>query len=161
MKSACKFLALVGIMAAFSACKKDEDGNPIYSERQNNLVGKNWVLTDRLDSSSVTGTTPISTYDVIEACEKDDLMLFQHGTIAGSGKVVFKEGATKCDPEAADEASGNWIFQSSQTKLSLTKPSGVPNIYDIQELTPSSMKLRFTLTISGVETARTFVYAVQ
>ncbi|OSZ79485.1 hypothetical protein CAP35_14910 [Chitinophagaceae bacterium IBVUCB1] len=122
-----------------SACKKDKDDNnnvtpaPAKTKKDFLVEGK-WQITSMPTTYTVLGFTQSANfYDSLDACEKDDF-----STFASSGKVMTDQGPTKCsssDPQV--DSTESWSLNSDFTKFTY----GTSGVFDVQELTETSMKL--------------------
>lgn len=131
--------------ALFAACKKDDDPS-----RREILTSGNWRMT--AFTLSVAGMQQSTGYDTQDPCIKDNLTLFKT-----DGTVISDEGATKCDPTAAQTSPvGTWELLENDTKFRLTAstaalPIGLPVTGsslalagDVLELSSSVLRVKAT-----------------
>lgn len=149
MKFSTRIIAGIGAsLILFAACKKDKDDDktnvtPTENKKDNLLNGK-WqyeafsTVTHVKDSTMGIDTTFNSDLGDLEACDKDDFIIF-----LSSGKVSVDEGATKCDPSDPQvDSTSTWSLNSDNTKITVTEQGSTsPSTYDIQELSSSKMKI--------------------
>lgn len=130
------FLFLSSVILTSVSCKKDEDSPQTKTEI---LSGKNFVLTAWTINPPIAynGIEISDFYSFLEACEKDDITIFN-----ANGTVTFDEGATKCDAGDPQTTSGTWVFTDNETKLSVTD-DGDTQIFDIIELTSAKLKITY------------------
>jgi Lipocalin-like domain len=124
--SALLFLVVIGF-----SCEKVKsalDDNAL-------ITASKWKLT----ASTLNGI------NIATSCSLDDTETYS------TNSWSLDEGATKCDPAAAQTQSGTWVLVG--TKLTITK-SNIPIIYDVTELTSTTLKL--TLTVSSNVLTSTF-----
>lgn len=116
--SALLFLVVIGF-----SCEKVKsalDDNAL-------ITASKWKLT----ASTLNGI------NIATSCSLDDTETY------GTTSWTLDEGATKCDPAAAQTQSGTWVLVG--TKLTITK-SNIPIIYDVAELTSTTLQLKLTVS---------------
>ncbi|TAH26590.1 MAG: hypothetical protein EAZ07_03795 [Cytophagales bacterium] len=102
------------------------------------LIGKNWKLTA---STTAIGTAaPIDDYAIMEACEKDDIIVFSAASPTALSGTVTTDVKIKCDPTEMNETQP-WSFNALQTEIII---NGAPA--KIIELTAKTLKLSISLT---------------
>jgi len=123
MKNILFLVAMVaGASIIFNSCKKDEGDS---GTNATNILGT-WTASDIIIDGQ-------SFWPLMEACSKDDKIIFQSG-----GSAVFDEGATKCDPNDPQTETTSWKFIDNDTKLVLDGDTGT-----IILLNSNSLKLGF------------------
>lgn len=138
-------LLFFGLILVFS-CSKKSDPAPA-SPDQLLVTPKGWITTAGTINPPISipgapaGTPPISDFYslFLEACEKDDVLLF-----TSNGQYKIDEGATKCntsDPQTKEQ--GTWAFNSTKTILNITPQSGTGDAYTmtIAELSATTLKI--------------------
>lgn len=135
----------MAIAVMFAACNKKDDNkdtNPSVTTKTKTdyLTGGKWQQTAAVMSETVGGqTTDFDMYAQYGDCVKDDFTTFSK-----DGKMVFDEGATKCDPTDDQTTEGTWKFIDNETKL-VTTEDGRSDTATIKELTESVVKISYTL----------------
>lgn len=139
-----RILTVLALFTAFSACKKD-DSQPKATKTEM-LAGGKWKLTALSVSPAypVNGASVTDVFALYTACAKDNFQTF-----AADGTYTYDEGATKCDPASAQTETGTWRFNSGETQLTLSLPSGA-DTWEISGLTSSAMTSVYKLTENGV-----------
>ncbi|GAA4378667.1 hypothetical protein [Hymenobacter koreensis] len=136
-------LATLAAACTFTACKKDSEKTQTKTEM---ITAKSWRVT--ADKSSISGNGQSSTsddYATYQACEKDNFLKFMTDK-----KVEFNEGPTKCAQSDPQTEIGAWDFNSDQTKLTLTdQGSGLSLVFDVIELSSSTLKIKYSTTSQG------------
>ena len=124
-------------MVIFASCKKDDD-----KSRTELLTQSNWKLVSDQEKA---GSAPWEEYiDDYDPCELDNYFKFNT-----NGSVVLDEGPTKCDPTDPQTETGNWSFESNESRLNLDG-----YVVDIEELNGSTLTFTSTETFGGV----TYIY---
>jgi hypothetical protein len=133
-------LATVASSLVFTSCKKDKD-DPKPQSRTELLTAKNWRLSG---VTIVTGPITVDVYAALNACDKDGFTKFNTNK-----SLVIDEGPTKCYQLDPQSVTGSWDLTVNDTKLRMQETTN-PNIdiYDVVELSASTLKLKQT-TISG------------
>lgn len=151
-----KQLLLVALgVASLSACKKDNDATPTAPTRTTLLTPRNWRITALSTTTTATGGTPttVDAYAQMPACQKDDFRRFNI-----NNTLVIDESTTKCTTTAPQQTSARWDFNSTQTQLRITGPGTTPAvIYDVLELTATTLRLRQTSQATAGTTTTTTV----
>lgn len=143
MKTKNSIIALCLLVAgmAFSGCsdKKDDPApttpapEPTKTEL---LTGKNWKLTAMTSDPAINwgtgGAMVTDLYAQMSACDKDDISVFNV-----NNTYTDDEGATKCDPADPQTTSGTWVFNTTQTIITLDGTDS----YNIEALSSSSLKI--------------------
>lgn len=84
-------------------------------------------------------------YTRLPECWRDDIWIFSAGN-----KFTHDEGASKCN--VADPQSyikGSWQFEMEENSIKITKEKGGIMVWDIKELTATSLKITETLKEDG------------
>jgi hypothetical protein len=93
-------------------------------------------MSDAVIKMSMPGfDTTMNMYASMDNCDKDNLTWFN----GSDGKLIDKEGATKCDPSDPNETYGTWALLDNDKKLK-TVMDGDESIYDILTLTETTLK---------------------
>ncbi|MDA8886489.1 lipocalin family protein [Bacteroidia bacterium] len=133
---------LLASFVAFQGCKDDEGSTvPSVSEKTQLITASPWVL------SAITikiGTEVEDMYSDLDACSKDDEIIFK-----SDGTEIFDEGDTKCDPDADQQETFTWSFNTAETELTLTE-DGEPETGTLKELSATKMELEFSQVEDGV-----------
>ncbi len=131
MKTISRSILFVSIAALLAVSCKDDDAKPSNTDL---LTAKSWTVT------SVTANGIDATDKFSDDCDKDDSTKF-----GKDGKVTNDNGSVKCgSSEPQTEESGTWAFESNETKLKITSKGGDVEMYDIDELTATSLKVSYT-----------------
>ncbi|MCB2409304.1 hypothetical protein [Hymenobacter lucidus] len=148
-------IAILALACAFTSCKKDnEDVKP--QSKSDLLTAKSWRASAAVYTiTSGTATNSIDLYNGVDpnknpytpACTKDDFLKFNTDKSA-----VFDEGATRCSPSDPQSSKGAWDFTSNESKLLLseTSTSSSGELYDIVELSATTLKIKQTETDNNV-----------
>jgi hypothetical protein len=132
------FLA-VSILLIITSCKKEEEEKP--KTRTELLTAKPWKLTALTVNPgiNIAGTTITDFYTQLPSCEKDNIEKYN---IGGTG--FYDEGASKCNPSAPQTRPFTWIFNPSETILTIDGESA--NILQLDATT-----LKVTSEVEGSE----------
>lgn len=136
------FILLAVSSAAFTSCKKDDE-DPKPKTKAEMLTAKNW----RISAASFTvGATTQDAFASLPACSKDDFTKFN-----ADKTLLSDEGTTRCNSSDPQTVSGAWDLTSNDSKLLLqeTPNSSSAELYDILELSDSTLKIKQTETING------------
>ncbi|MCS6796240.1 MAG: lipocalin family protein [Raineya sp.] len=139
MKRTNYILLILGVFLAlttFSGCKKKKQ-DPSPQER---ILGK-WRITAWTIRE---GNNVFDLYAIMDACAKDDYWEFRTG-----GVLAINEGATKCSPSDPQETTGNYTLSADGKTLTITE-SGSNTVFEVVELSSTTMKLKITQTNNGV-----------
>lgn len=135
-------LAWACLPFVFSSCKKDDD--PSKTEL---LTNKNWVMTAATVDPSIAvpgGGTTNNWYNQMAACLKDDIMNFK-----ADKTFTLDEGASKCNVGDPQTLSGTWIFNPTETVVSITR-NGSTMSFTIKSLTGNKMVGSYQTVNGGV-----------
>lgn len=127
-------LVAFAFLTVFSACKKDDE--PSGKTKEDLLTGKKWKMTAATIDPAILGIS--DWYAQMEECEKDNFTEFKKG-----GQAVFDEASNRCDGEP-QTATGSWIFNSDQTKITITELNEDPITFDIVELNDNTLKIKYS-----------------
>lgn len=145
-----KLLILSLVLLAFG-CSKDNDGSPAATKTQ--LISKTWKQTDILASLGAGVQTSVFN-TVLTACQQDNLWQFN-----SNGTYTLSEGPTRCPSSTSDVvATGTWVFQENEKKISFTDAVNGTQNFTIAELTPTTMKLTGVLTYQGTPANVTVIF---
>lgn len=97
-------LASVVVLFALSSCKKDKDCDLNHG----NFVGSYKVTSFKYKADA--SATEIDEFPTWDACEKDDLVIFND-----NGTVTFQDAGTACVPDGND--TGIWTLSGSTITL--------------------------------------------
>lgn len=122
------------LVACNSSTGNDDDAKG--GSKTDMLVGKNWKpVSDMLDPGiNVNGVIVTDIFAQYEACEKDGSIKF-----LANGTYADDEGSLKCDASDPQTETGTWVFNPSETVLTLTQAGGTPISFDIVTLTATSL----------------------
>lgn len=149
------YLLLLAVAASVSLASCGNDDDEVAPTKTDMLTGKKWKQVAETETrSDTTGT--IDTFAPVVSCDKDDLLVFKTDS-----KLIFDEGATKCDPNDPQEfEAGTWALTNNESKLTLTI-LGFPVEGDIVELTTTKLVTRTTDVDQGVTTVTTATFEGQ
>jgi len=135
-------LSLLLTSFLFAGCSKDDDDDKNCDLNHANLVGtyKIKALTYRLNASS----PEIDVYPSLDACEKDDLIVFND-----NGSVIFQDLGVVCTPSGND--TGTWSLTGNT--ITLDGEAGTVSSFNCNE-TVLTMTDASTGEISKVKLAR-------
>ena len=144
-------LATVASSLTFTSCKKDKD-DPKPQSRTELLTAKNWRLSA---STSVNGSVTTDRYAAMPACRKDDFLKFN-----SDKSLVNDEGLTRCGSNDPQSRTLVWELTANDTKLGIraTPSSSSQEVYDVVELSASTLKFRENSTSNGVTRTETLTY---
>ena len=135
------FLALAFAPLAFTSCSDDDD--PSKTEL---LTNKNWVMTAATIDPSLPvlgGGTTTNLYNQFPSCTKDNILIFK------TDKTMnFDEGATKCNVSDPQTEPGSWLFNTTETILSITQDGETTSI-TIKTLTSNKLNGTYQQVING------------
>src|SRR5437762_148004 len=132
MKISKLILCVIAIGAiTISGCKKDKESNT------DKLTDKNWKLTASTVNPPINLGGPDITdwYAQMDACDQDDLTIFKD-----NGIVNFDTSTDHCIAGEAQTTSGTWAFNTDETVVTVTEPSGVRS-FTLVSLSGSEMKV--------------------
>lgn len=109
------------------------------------LTAKPWVVTALILEQP--GTQTIDIYQLLSACSKDDLFIFNT-----NGNYEINEGPSKCNPSDPQiSESGPWSFTNNETKILLDGEEAT-----IMQLTSTRMVLKVNEQSTGGVLTYTF-----
>ncbi|MCB0519213.1 MAG: lipocalin family protein [Lewinellaceae bacterium] len=123
------YLAAIAVVS-FASCSKDDASVADLLKSDKGWVLKSLVSDPAINILGVQVTDVFAQYD---NCFKDDITFFKD-----DNKVVFDEGATKCDPSDPQTTSGTWLLSSDEKVLTVDDDS-----QDILEISNSTLKVKF------------------
>ena len=128
---------------ALGACKKDSETTPSTS-KTDLLTSHNWKPSAGTFSITAGGQTISS--DAFESCDKDDAYKFN-----SDKTLVVDAGTNKCSSSDPQKETGSWALSSGDQKLTITLPSQVIPLsdVDIKELTTTTLHLSGTQSFNG------------
>ena len=138
-KTTSLFVAVAALILSFGSCSKDdnENGGSGSASKTTLLTNGGWIIQSIINTQ---GTNSQDEFDYFDACEKDDITIFN-----SNSSITWDEGATKCDPSDSQSFTEDaWALVSNETKLSFIYDGGGSDIMDIVTLSSSELKLRLT-----------------
>ncbi|GHN01227.1 hypothetical protein WSM22_27160 [Cytophagales bacterium WSM2-2] len=138
-------LVVILIIAGLSSCHKDD---PKPSAKAG-FIAKTWKFT----GYTIDGT---DLFQYVVPCDKDDLQIFTK-----DGKFSEDKGPLKCDPAEPQTASGTWALSSNDTKLTLVHAGGTIELFDVFELSATTMKRGVLTSQNGTTIKLEFTYTAQ
>jgi len=138
-----KFFLLIGAVAVLGGCKKSDESPAAASSRADLLTAKSW----RLSTATVTANGfPVPSNVFIQDCNKDDTFKFN------ADKTVMQDaGAIKCNTSDPQTQADTWSLNSDQSKLTISIPNSPLNgEADVRELTPNTLRIYGTPSLSGI-----------
>ncbi|GHN01667.1 hypothetical protein WSM22_31560 [Cytophagales bacterium WSM2-2] len=143
----CLSVGLVVALGALVSCSKKNE-TPIPSKESLLVLNNGWRLTSVTISPGIGGVTDYYN-TVLEACERDNIMLFDpHGT------YTVDEGATKCDPSDPQTADhGTWTFNASKTVITQISAdvSALPVALNIVSLSATTLVYKSSINFLGTD----------
>lgn len=139
---------MMGGVALFSSCKKDDKSSGSTSATFSAIADKKWQLTAY--SMTYMGSKT-DAYDLMSSCSRDNLW-----TMRSDKTNLLDEGATKCsssDPQTKVE--GTWELRSGDKEIYLKgfSSTGATGITDmtltIVEISATTLKVKYTTTVNG------------
>jgi Lipocalin-like domain len=127
------------LLACNSSTGNDDDAKG--GSKTDMLVGKNWKMTSMvLDPGyNINGVTVTDYFAQLPACLKDGTTKF-----VATGTYADDEGPSKCASSDPQTIQGTWVFNPSETVLTM-KDEGEPSeSYDLVTLTSSSLVISIT-----------------
>ncbi|MES2477607.1 MAG: lipocalin family protein [Bacteroidota bacterium] len=152
MKKMTLAIALLGLISV-SSCKKDDKKSSNTKEAK--LTSGKWQLTASLYqqiNNGVAGTED-DDFDEIEACEKDDFVLF-----TAEKNIVTDEGPTKCDPSDYQQTTqGTWSLIENDSKMRQSSFFGNVD-WVIEQLDDNNLRISTTDVDGTITHKSTSVY---
>jgi len=148
-------LAFAAVTLLFGSCKKDDNNGPAGGANAQILMSGKWKVAT---STSVMMGQTVDLYSLLPSCQVDNMFIFNQ-----NNSVTIDEGATKCDPSAAQQTTtGRWELLNNDTQMKLdlgANPLGVSNLTaDILSMNSSSFVLRYTTAVNGISAVTTTGY---
>jgi len=155
MKLSIKTIAIACLIVGVTSCKKDATPTPAPTKTEL-LTGKNWKVTAFTSNPAIdwtgTGVMVTDIYAQMQACEKDDLFMFNT-----NGTTTDDEGATKCNPADPQTTSGTWAFNSTQTIITV---DGMDD-FNIETLSATTLKGNMVFNDGATNYTFTITYTKQ
>ncbi len=131
----------IAFLSTFESCTKDDDTNSSSGtvSKSGLISAEGWIMNSFVTVISAPYDTTFNQYDLMDACEKDDILMFK-----SDKSISSDEGALKCDPndpQTSDE--GTWELASNDTKLIITD-DGEQMEFTITTLTSTDLVLENT-----------------
>lgn len=145
-----KTLSLSAIILFAASCSKD-DAEPTLEQK----ITKTWLMTDL---TATIGTQTESVYlDNVELCMRDNEYAF-----GSTGTITVNGGANKCDiAETTPLSTGDYLIQDGGKKISLSAEGIGEGVFDIDEVTGTSMKFSQTDVSTGFPIKITLVFTAK
>ena len=103
-------------------------------------MAKTW----RVSAATITiGNKSIDEYATSRACDRDDFVKFKVDKT-----FIEDEGLSKCSPSDPQTETGTWDINKDETKLLVPMVIGSTDLYDIVELSTSTLHIRYVDTSS-------------
>ena len=151
MKKLPVYLSLALTLAGLASCEKEleEVATPsaeagaqqVQQTPQQLLSGGQWRLTDLTTTSKPNGASEDATasiYGQLKATMRDNLTQF-----TPDGRYVLDEGATKVNPNQAQQKAGTYTLSEDAKSLTV-KLADIERHYSVVEVTPSKLRLALT-----------------
>ena len=140
MKQTFNFLLMLVMVASVLSCKKSEP-TPAPTPAQK-IVGKYTFTTNTSTKNGVVKDNLAGR----PACATDDISEF-----TTDGKLIDSEGATSCTPPRSFGVSRTYVLSPDGKALTITSTDSSngtvrSEIYTVEELTSSMLKLSITIT---------------
>ncbi|MEM9052168.1 MAG: hypothetical protein AAGC47_08975 [Bacteroidota bacterium] len=132
-------LLFLGVLS-FTSCNDDDDEeDPPAPTRSELLTAKNWSISELTVNPALAigqnGNPETNLIPFTPACVLDDFENYNSG-----GTFTWEEGASKCDPNDPDIfASGNWLWNSDETKLIVQENDGSSIEFTIVSISSTEM----------------------
>lgn len=154
-------LALAATTLLFASCKKNDNNNTNTggggsSSNSQILMNARWKVAT---STSVMMGQTVDLYSILPSCQVDNIFIFNQNR-----SVTIDEGATKCDPSAAQQTtSGSWELLNNDTQLKLdvggSPVMGISVITaDIVSISSNSFVIKYTTAVNGISAVTTTGY---
>jgi hypothetical protein len=151
-----KVTILLALVVSLGSCKKDDDNNPVTPAVNSTLTSGNWKLassTSVIEYPAPIGPQTANLYDMMQACQKDNLSKFNTDKT-----VTMDEGATKCnasDPQT--QTAGTWNLTNNDTKFDFAYQGTTINA-DVLTLNSTTFTIRYVTVASGITSTTTTSY---
>lgn len=144
----------MGGLVTISSCKKDDDDPQSKTET---ISGKNFYIKSmKIDPAvDMMGVPVTDLYSLMPDCTKDDFTKFND-----NGTFVSDEGATKCEPSDPQTTNGLWEFLNDETQIKMVSDNET-DIYNINELTSSLLKISYSQTDDYGEGEKLYNYTLE
>lgn len=119
--------------------------NAISEPRVSLLTSKEWR------QASVT----LNNVEFTQPCDRDDVILFEEG-----GNYLLRYN-TRCHPDDIELEEGSWALLQNDERLSISRPGIDPDVYDVVELSATTLKLATPLTINGTAFSAVLTFKAQ
>ena len=110
------------------------------------LTTGSWKITGWI---VVSGSISYDYWKEADNCIKDNIVTFK-----ADGSLTNDEGATKCDPSDDQVLTGAWAFAENETKIEYDG-----DLYTIESLSASTLKLSATTTSQGTTVVQTVTFS--
>lgn len=161
MKKTLLAFAACGLL--FASCKKNDNnnanpggGNGGGTTNAQILTGNKWKVSA---STSVMMGQTIDLYALLPSCQVDNYFVFNQ-----SRSITIDEGATKCDPSAAQQTTtGSWELLNNDTQMKVDFGSGAAMglsgiTADVLSMNNTSFVIKYTTAINGIPAVTTTTY---
>ena len=133
-----------------SSCDKDDDDR--QKTRSELLIGT-WVLTSDAYSPAYDydwdGNTETEIFNRYDACDKDDLTVFNAG-----GTGTYDEGPTKCDQSDPQSIPFAWSLTNNDNSLVVGGDT-----YNVVQLDQNTLKVSYTFVEGGTTFTNTYTFS--
>jgi Lipocalin-like domain len=148
-------LALL-VAASFTSCNKDEDDEvvPVVPTKTELITAKNWRITS---FTYKEGNAPVQdVYALYGPCSRDDFYKFN-----ADKTFLFDEGATRCSSSDPQTMTSGWDINADGSILLLLEMKGstTAELYNIQELTDTKLRISQTFTGNGYNEVTDITFA--
>lgn len=141
-----KFIAAVWVVVVMVSCG-DDDPKPKTTEELLQGATRGWVTTSVTISPALSfgGTSITDLFSILDACDKDDVVIFTSGT------NYSIENPQKCEAsEPTIWESGTWTLSADKKTIRFVPTGDSPYELQIQELTESTLRGTVVEAINGV-----------
>lgn len=115
---------------------------------EDNLCAAPWIVTSyHIEIQGPGIDTAYEAFPLLHPCVQDDIDIYEN-----NGNWQRSEGATTCDPDNPNTASGTWSFQNEQKELIVNG-----RLFEVVQLDEERLILK-THTSDDYETTETFTY---
>lgn len=92
----------------------------------------------------------------LDLCERDNGLLFR-----SNRRVLRFYGAARCDDEAAQKETGNWMYDAMQKRLTVNEENTGPKIYEVAVSEANRLVLLHRFNDGILEHEMTAVYTIR